>query len=135
MSEGEATIGAISPFFVVTDVVHAINFYRDRLGFRVVHSEGVPEPFFAILHRDGGMLFVKSQDGVAPAPNPSLHPHLRWDAYCYTPDPAALAEEFAGRGLVAARSLQSTRDGLRGFELTDPDGHVLFFGRPLEPGD
>ena len=25
-----------------------------------------------------------------------------------------------------------THDGLRGFELTDPDGYVLFFGRPRE---
>jgi hypothetical protein len=26
--------------------------------------------------------------------------------------------------------LQDTSSGLRGFEITDPDGYVLFFGRP-----
>ncbi len=131
----KASIGALSPFFVVTDVGIAIGFYRDRLGFTVVHAEGTPEPFFAILHREGAMLFVKSQDGVAPAPNPSLHPSLRWDAYCYTPDPAALAAEFIGRNVRFDKALRNTSDGLRGFELSDPDGHVLFFGRPQQDGD
>ena len=26
--------------------------------------------------------------------------------------------------------LEDTHDGLRGFEICDPDGYVLFFGRP-----
>ncbi len=26
--------------------------------------------------------------------------------------------------------LKDTHDGLRGFEIRDPDGYVLFFGRP-----
>ncbi len=93
----------------------AIDFYRDRLGFKVVHAEGAPTPFFAILHREGAMLFVKSQDGVAPAPNPSLHPHLRWDAYCYTPDPEALAAEFSGRNVRIPVPIRNTSDGLRGY--------------------
>jgi catechol 2,3-dioxygenase-like lactoylglutathione lyase family enzyme len=129
------SLGAMSPFFVVTDVGIAIDFYRDRLGFTVVHAEGAPNPFFAILHREGAMLFVKSEDGIAPMPNPSLHPHLLWDAYCYTSDPEALAAEFASRNVSFSGPLRNRSDGLRGFELMDPDGHVLFFGRPQQGGD
>lgn len=131
----DSTIGAMSPFFVVTDVANAIDFYRDRLGFRVIHSEGSPDPFFAILHREGAMLFVKSEEGIAPAPNPSLHPSLRWDAYCYTPNPEALADEFSSRDVRFVKTLKNTSDGLRGFEVADPDGHILFFGRPQQDGD
>jgi len=28
--------------------------------------------------------------------------------------------------------LKDTHDGLRGFEIEDPDGYLLFFGRPRE---
>jgi catechol 2,3-dioxygenase-like lactoylglutathione lyase family enzyme len=131
----EATIGALSPFFVVTDVAIAVEFYCGKLGFRLIHSEGAPDPFFAILHRGGAMLFVKSQDGIAPKPNSAQHPSLRWDAYCYTETPEALAEEFTRAGARFSAALRNTSDGLRGFELADPDGHVLFFGRPQQAGD
>ena len=59
---------------------------------------------------------------------------MRWDAFVYAPDPDALAVEFADRfaGNEAAfgAPLKDTHDGLRGFEISDPDGYVLFFGRP-----
>jgi hypothetical protein len=41
-----------------------------------------------------------------------------------------LAAEFLERGTAFRSPLQDTHDGLRGFEITDPDGYVLFFGRP-----
>jgi hypothetical protein len=57
---------------------------------------------------------------------------MRWDGYCYTPDPDALAAEFTERGVPCSKPLQDTSDGLRGVEVADPDGYVLFFGRPRE---
>jgi hypothetical protein len=41
-----------------------------------------------------------------------------------------LAAEFASRGVTFSAPLKDTQDGLRGFELRDTDGYVLFFGRP-----
>jgi catechol 2,3-dioxygenase-like lactoylglutathione lyase family enzyme len=126
-----AATPGISPFFVVTDVGRAIAFYRDRLGFSVTYQQPPDsDPDFAILVRDGAQLFVKSQAGIAPQPNPSRHPHLRWDAFVQAPDPDALAGAFAASGAPFSAPLADTHDGLRGFEITDPDGHVLFFGRP-----
>jgi hypothetical protein len=54
----------------------------------------------------------------------------RWNAYVYVPDPDALAAEFSSRHVEFSRPLQDDDDGLRGFELEDADGYVLFFGRP-----
>ncbi|HUO89117.1 MAG TPA: VOC family protein [Rhizomicrobium sp.] len=122
---------AISPVFTVGDVPRTIAFYRDRLGFVVTFAEPADEPFFAILARDGAQIFVKSQDGIAPLPNSSRHRHLRLDAYVHAPDPDELAADLGERGAPFSVSLGDTHDGLRGFEITDPDGHVLFFGRPL----
>ena len=36
----------------------------------------------------------------------------------------------ASRGVIFSAPLRDTHDGLRGFELEDADGYVLFFGRP-----
>ena len=124
-----AAVGPMCPFFIVGDVPATVAFYEEKLGFSASFKQPEAEPFFALVQRDGAMLFVKS--GVAPPlPNPKRDPEMRWDAYCYTPDPDALAAEFDGRGAPFSRPLMDTTDGLRGFEITDPDGYVLFFGRP-----
>jgi hypothetical protein len=68
-------------------------------------------------------------------PNSKRHPWARWDAYVYAPEPDELAAEFAARGADFSAPLTDTKDGLRGFEVTDPDGYVLFFGRPATVED
>lgn len=123
-------IQGISPFFIVSDVDRSVAFYRDRLGFETRFQEPDRNPFFAIIGRDGAQLFVKSDRDVAPLPNPRRHRSMRWDAYVYAPDPDALAAEFADAGASFSTALSDTHDGLRGFEISDPDGYVLFFGRP-----
>jgi catechol 2,3-dioxygenase-like lactoylglutathione lyase family enzyme len=124
------TITAISPFFIVSDVDRSIAFYRDTLGFEATFQEPDRNPFFAILRRDGAQIFLKSDAEVTPLPNPKRHPSMRWDAYVDASDPDALAAEFIDRGASFSSPLKDTLDGLRGFELKDPDGYVLFFGRP-----
>jgi hypothetical protein len=47
---------------------------------------------------------------------------MRWDAYVYAPDPDALATELAEQGAAFSEPLKDTHDGLRGFEICDPDG-------------
>lgn len=125
-----AATEAISPFFIVSNVDETIAFYRDKLGFEERFRQPESDPFFAIIGRDGTQIFVKSEKGTAPLPNPKRHPSMRWDAYVYVPNPDALAVELAGRGAAFSVALKDTHDGLRGFEICDPDGYVLFFGRP-----
>ena len=121
---------AISPFLIVGNVEQTIAFYRDRLGFETRFQQPEQNPFFAILGRGGAQLLVKSEHGVSAMPNPGRHPSMRWDAYVFAPDPDALAAELAERGAQFSKPLKDTQDGLRGFEIRDPDGYVLFFGRP-----
>ena len=124
-------INRIAPFFIVRNTAAAVAFYRDKLGFDVIYQEPKHNPFFAIVCRDGAMLFVK-QVTVNPEPNPTRDPEARWDAYIYVPDPDALATEFTSREVIFSVPLMDTADGLRGFELKDADGYVLFCGRPRE---
>lgn len=122
-------INGIAPFFLVEGVARSIAYYRDALGFDLLYVGPDPEPFFAMFGRGGAMLMVKAV-GAKPMPNPERHPDARWDAYVNAADPDALHAEFSGRGVRASVPLSDTDDGLRGFEVKDPDGHVLFFGRP-----
>jgi catechol 2,3-dioxygenase-like lactoylglutathione lyase family enzyme len=122
-------ISGISPFFIVADVVAAIAFYRDMLDFEVIFLEPSEDPFFAIVNRGGAMIMFKAV-GVEPLPNYKREPAARWDAYLDVPDPDGLAAEFTSRGVTFSVPLKDTHDGLRGFELKDIDGYVLFFGRP-----
>ena len=124
-------INGIAPFFIVDNAAAAVAFYRDKLGFDVIFQEPEDDPFFAIVCRDSAMLMVKAVE-AKPLPNPARDSAARWDAYLNVPDPDALAAEFTSRGVIFSEPLKDTTDGLRGFELKDADGHVLFFGRPRE---
>ena len=129
----EADITSIAPLFIVRDVPASLAFYRDRLGFEITFQG--PEPndiFFGIVRRGEATIMLKSV-GLDPVPNHTRdigQGWARWDAYLHVPDPDALAAEFSSRGLSFFRPLKNDGDGLRGFELQDADGYVLFFGRP-----
>jgi catechol 2,3-dioxygenase-like lactoylglutathione lyase family enzyme len=122
---------AISPVFIVSNVDRTIAFYRDKLGFEMTFQQPDQNPFFAIIVRDGAQIFVKSDRDVSPLPNHKRHRFMRLDAFVYAPDPDALAAEFVEHGVTFSTPLKDTSDGLRGFELADPDDYILFFGRPI----
>ena len=130
----QAEISAISPFFIVSHVPTSLAFYRDRLGFEITFEGPDPDDiFFGIVRRGGAQILMKAV-GVPPVPNYTRDIKqgiARWDAFVYVPDPDALATEFASRNVEFFVPLQDTHDGLRGFELKDADGYILFFGRTL----
>jgi catechol 2,3-dioxygenase-like lactoylglutathione lyase family enzyme len=129
----QAEISGISPFFIVNHVPSTLSFYRDRLGFEITFEGPAPDDiFFGIVRRGRAMIMLKDV-GVDPLPNYKRDVKkgvARWDAYLHVPDPDALAAEFASRNVEFSEPLKDTHDGLRGFELKDCDGYVLFFGRP-----
>jgi catechol 2,3-dioxygenase-like lactoylglutathione lyase family enzyme len=127
-------ITGIAPFFIVKNVPVALSFYRDRLGFDIAY-QGPSEDdiFFGIVQRGAAMIFLKDI-GVDPVPNYTRDIKkgiARWDAYIRVPDPDALAAEFSSRNVEFFIPLKEgySDDGLRGFEVKDADGYLLFFGR------
>ncbi len=134
MNESDkAPMGAAAPLFIIRDVPGALAYYRDKLGFTVTF-EG-PEPddiFFGMVERGNAMFMFKDVD-VDPIPNRSRdigHGIASWDAYVYVPDPDALFEEFVSRGADFSTQLGNNSDNLRGFEIRDPNGYIIYFGRP-----
>lgn len=128
-----AEIWGVSPFFVVRHVPTSLAFYRDKLGFEITFEGPSPDDvFFGIVRRDRAQILLKAV-GVEPTPNYKRDVKqgiARWDAFVSVPDPDALAAEFASRQVAFFQPLEDTHDGLRGFEVEDADGYLLFFGRP-----
>ncbi|WP_188930343.1 VOC family protein [Dyadobacter endophyticus] len=127
------TINCIAPCFIVRNVPAAMAFYRDFLGFEITY-QGPSEDdiFFGIVERGAAMIMMKAV-GVEPVPNHTRDIKqgiMRWDAYMYVPDPDALAAEFASRNVTFFLPLMNNDDNLRGFEVKDADGYLLYFGRP-----
>ena len=129
-------ISGIAPFFIVRNVPVAMAFYRDRLGFDIMfQGPSDDDIFFGIVKRGAAMIILKAI-GVEPVPNYTQDIKqgiARWDAYLYVPDPDALAAEFSSRNVEFFKTIEDSEngdDGLRGFEVKDADGYILFFGRP-----
>lgn len=132
----QTEISGIAPFFIVKNVPAALSFYHDRLGFDITfQGPSDDDIFFGIVQRDAAMIILKAV-GVDPVPNYTRDIKqgiARWDAYLYVPDPDALAAEFLSRNIDFFKTIKDSEDGddgLRGFEVKDADGYILFFGRP-----
>ena len=129
------TAFVLLPLFVVRNVPRTLAFYRDKLGFEITF-EG-PEPndiFFGMVKRGHAEIMFKDI-GVDPVPNYTKdikQGHAPWDAYIWTADPDALAAEFQSRRVDLWRDVSTNDDNLRGFEVQDVNGYVLYFGTPLQ---
>ena len=129
----KAEISGIAPLFIVSNVPATLEFYRDRLGFDITFQGPEPDDiFFGIVRRGAAMIMFKDV-GVDSLPNYTRDVKkgiARWDAYLHVSDADALATEFSSRNIEFSVPLRDTEDGMRGFELKDADGYVLFFGCP-----
>ena len=114
-----------TPVLRSADYPRSRDFYRDRLGFRLVEEGGSP-PRFGIFKRGGSVLFIDSwnggRDGAAEG----------WDAYLHVAGLEALLAELQAAGVEIVRPIETTVYGMREFELLDPDGNRICFGEDAD---
>ena len=121
----------ISPFFIVTSLKISVSFYIDKLGFEILYIGPDNNPYWAIVGRDNISIMLKEiAPHVKPIPNHMRHEWAPWDAYISTTEPDRLFEEYRSNGVAFSKPIHDNSDYLRGFEIEDADGYVLFFGRP-----
>ena len=126
-----SNLNFISPFFIVSNIKDSVAFYVDKLGFEVLYVGPEGEAYWAMVGRGPVSIMLKAiAPDIKPIPNPSRHEWAAWDAYISTENPDALFEEYSSRGVTFRKPIHDNSDDLRGFEVTDADGYVLFFGRP-----
>ena len=109
----------------------SVSFYVDKLGFEVRYTGPDDDPYWAIVGRDNISIMLKAiVPGVNPIPNHTRHEWARWDAYISTAEPDKLFDEYRSNDVSFKTPIHNNSDNLRGFEIEDADGYVLFFGRP-----
>ncbi len=122
---------SIWPSFIIANLKTSVSFYVDKLGFEVRHIGPDEDPYWAIVGRDNISIMLKAVAAeVKPIPNYGRHEYAPWDAYIATADPDKLFDEYNANDVSFSKSIHDNSDNLRGFEIKDADGYVLFFGRP-----
>jgi len=123
-----------APFFLVSDVVGAAEYYRDRLGFRIVGYFFEEPPVFAMVGRDDQIIMLSLMtDARRGGSNRDYHGDAL-DAYLWTDDVDALHGEFQQRGADIASAPQLRIYGMKELEVRDLDGYVLAFGQDMAAG-
>jgi len=126
-----ANLTYIMPCFIISDLNASVSFYVDKLGFEILYEGPDENPYWTIVGRDNISIMLKAvAPEIKPIPNRTRHEWAPWDAYISTADPDMLFEEYRSNGVAFRQPIQNNSDDLRGFEIEDADGYVLFFGRP-----
>ncbi len=116
-----------APHFLVGDLLPALDYYVDVLGFARPPLWGDP-PVFAMPTRDAFIVMLNQVEGRAARPQGDGI----WDAYFWCDNADELFAEFADAG---ARIAHPPEDrplyGNREFAIQDLDGHLLAFGADL----
>jgi catechol 2,3-dioxygenase-like lactoylglutathione lyase family enzyme len=126
-----ANLNSITPCFIVSHLKHSVDFYVDKLGFELSYMGPEEDPYFAMVGRDNISLMLKGvSPDVQPIPNHTRHKYAPWDAYVHVSDPDTLYSEYLSNDVHFHKALHNNSDHLRGFEIKDADGYLLYFGRP-----
>lgn len=121
----------IWPFFIVANLKISVSFYVDKLGFEIRYIGPDADPYWAIVGRDNVSIMLKAiAADVKPIPNHTRHEWAPWDAYISTAEPNTLFDEYRSNDVSFSKPIHNNSDNLKGFEIEDADGYVLFFGRP-----
>jgi catechol 2,3-dioxygenase-like lactoylglutathione lyase family enzyme len=121
----------VAPILGVLDVVLAVDFFCDKLGFsRPVRLYGGPgePPVYGIVSREGISVHLQIRD---PAARPVARGVHDCDGIFTVPAVDSLATEFAARGVKFVRQVQDEPYGMRDFTIETPDGLRLVFAMPL----
>lgn len=95
----KAKLTQVAPSFVVTDVVKTAEYYRDKLGFKIL-GYFLDPPVFAMVARDGVEFhFGKIDEGREMKGNEMVRKGLGNDAYIFVDDVQGLYEEFNAKGV------------------------------------
>ncbi|HEX8522594.1 MAG TPA: VOC family protein [Tepidisphaeraceae bacterium] len=121
----------ICPTLLVRDAAAACAYYRDRLGFTIIHSE---EHEFAVVDRDGCRVMLKRGTPAFNRDRCSGGGSMEfYDLFIHCDSmPAfdALYTELQGRQPIALGPIESW-SGMRLFPTRDLDGYKIYFARSI----
>ena len=116
----------VNPILPVSDVEAAVQYYTDRLGFRISFRDRSSPSNYVGVRRDGVELHLQWHEACDIGPKGTLMLRFIVD------DPDALFAEYRGQGLFHERTELADKPwGTREFAFYDLNGHGLTFYRDL----
>ncbi|MEL6590606.1 MAG: VOC family protein [Bacteroidota bacterium] len=113
-----------APVFPVADVSKAARWYEDKLGFTISFLWQEP-PTYGVLRRSEHVSIHLSETDMSKVDRKAVH-------YIFVHDVDAVYAEFLERQVPLEEKPQDTDYQMREFELIDPDGNRLVFGKGTE---
>ncbi len=116
---------ASAPLLFVRCLEQTAAFYGIQLGFAVMFPGRTSDASLIVICRGGEQIRFREGGEDIVEVRPAGAP--RWRAAIQVPDADALAADFVAHGVSLSAPPCDRPDGLRGFEVADPDGHVRLF--------
>jgi len=125
--EPKGFLHQIHPVLPVKDVVEGLDFYVNRLGFKIAFADDAKKPTYAGVLRDGIEIHLQWHDAKAWELNTD-RPMLR----IVTQNIEALYEEFSTKNVFHPHTLlRETAWGTKEFSFYDPFKNGLTFYRDI----
>jgi uncharacterized glyoxalase superfamily protein PhnB len=121
----------IAPYFLVTDVTKAAEFYRDMLGFTIRGYFFEDPPVFAMVGRGEDQIIMLSLMERGRGGSNRSYKDEGIDAYLWADNVDALCAEFQRNGVEIVMPPTLRIYGMKEFEVRDLDGYVLCFGEDV----
>jgi catechol 2,3-dioxygenase-like lactoylglutathione lyase family enzyme len=119
------------PQVFVTDLLRAVAFYRDRLGFSVGYLYGDP-PFYGLVVRGEARLNLRHVDAL-PVDAEARRREDLLSATVVVRRAKALFLAYEEAGLAFHQRYRKQPWGAHDFVVADPDGNLIHFASP--PGE
>lgn len=115
----------VIPVFLVDDVVEAVEYYRDVLGFEADFLYGTP-PHYASVSRDDAILNFALSDPPGRRNNAiSSGPGNGVDAYIVVADVDDVYDELVAAGATVVLPLETMDYGMREFHIEDLNNYRI----------
>ncbi len=108
----------------VRDISTSIQFYRDKLGFEVTFEWNNPVDY-AVLKRGTVSIHLAHDSTIVG----KIRPYT--SIYVFVYDVDAVYNEFVDKKVSIHNPIGDRAYGMRDFDITDPDGFMISFGREL----
>ena len=125
MKNQKALFSHAASVLPVTDVLQSAKFYCDKLGFDLTFTWGEPVDY-AVL-KAGPHINVHLTKRNPDHPLPKAHNHV--EVYFFMHDIDAFYESVQEKGAEIHTPIGNREYGMRDFDLKDPDGYLLSFGK------
>ena len=117
----EELLADAATVFVVSDVAESVAYYRDALGFAVTFEWGAPPSYACLCRGDVALHLLAARETKRLPGNGGICVFVR--------DVDRLYADFLARGAKPINTPEDRDYGMRDFDVVDPDGNLLTFGK------